>query len=230
VRNMTQEELDAIVDECHAFHHACSVHCFTAESHQMCVRAGVDTIEHIVFTDDKTIKMIEEAEIPVIPTLLHRTDHAIEVRRKGGTPQFILDKMKTIQPYTFDSFKKFLDSGVKLAMGTDTGLDPEFGENAAELELYVKLGMTPMDAIVSATKSAAEAMRLENDLGTLEKGKIADILAIDGSPDRDIKVLQKKENIKMVMKAGGVFVDRFSETPRYVVHPAPGPWKKLDDL
>ena len=115
-------------------------------------------------------------------------------------------------------------------MGTDTGLDPEFGENAAELELYVKLGMTPMDAIVSATKSAAEAMRLENDLGTLEKGKIADILAIDGSPDRDIKVLQKKENIKMVMKAGGVFVDRFSETPRYVVHPAPGPWKKLDDL
>lgn len=230
VRNMTQEELDAIVDECHAFHHACSVHCFTVESHQMCVRAGVDTIEHIVFTDDKTIKMIEEAEIPVVPTLLHRTDHAIEARRKSGTPEFILKKMKTIQPYTFDSFKKFLDSGVKLAMGTDTGLDPEFGENAGELELYVKLGMTPMDAIVSATKSAAEAIRLDDDLGTIEKGKIADILAIDGSPDRDIKVLQEKEKIKMVMKAGGVFVDRFSDTPRYVVHPAPGPWKKLDDL
>lgn len=230
VRNMTQEELDAIVDECHAFHAQCAVHCFTAESHRMCVRAGVDTIEHIVFTDPDTIKMIEEAEIPVIPTLLHRTDHAIEARRKSGTPEFILKKMKKIQPYTYESFKKFHQSGVKLAMGTDTGLDPEFGENAAEMALYVELGMTPMEAIVSATKSASEAVRMDKDLGTIEKGKIADILAIDGSPDRNIKVLQKKENIKMVMKAGGVYIDRFTDTPRYVVHPAPPPWKKLDDL
>jgi imidazolonepropionase-like amidohydrolase len=230
VRNMTQEELDAIVDECHAFHAQCAVHCFTAESHRMCVRAGVDTIEHIVFTDDETIKMIEDANIPVIPTLTHRTDHAIKVRAKNGTPKFILDKMKKIQPYTFESFKKFHQSGVKLAMGTDTGIDPEFGENAGELEIYVKLGMTPMEAIVTATKNAAEAVRLDKDLGTIEKGKLADILAIDGNPDRDITVLQKKANIKMVMKEGNVFVDRFSPVPRYVIHPEPGSWKKLDNI
>ena len=230
VRNMTQEELDAIVDESHAFHAQTSVHCFTAESHRMCVRAGVDTIEHIVFTDDETIKLIEDAQIPVVQTLLHRTDHAIESRRQSGTPEFILKKMKTIQPYTFESFKKFHQSGVKLAMGTDTGLDPEFGENAGELALYVELGMTPMEAIFLATKHAAEAVRLSDDFGTIEKGKIADILAIEGNPDRDITVLQKKDKIKMVMKAGGVFIDRFSDKPRYVVHPAPGPWKKLDDL
>jgi imidazolonepropionase-like amidohydrolase len=115
-------------------------------------------------------------------------------------------------------------------MGTDTGIDPEFGENAGELEIYVKLGMTPMEAIVTATKNAAEAVRLDKDLGTIEKGKLADILAIDGNPDRDITVLQKKANIKMVMKEGNVFVDRFSPVPRYVIHPEPGSWKKLDNI
>jgi imidazolonepropionase-like amidohydrolase len=230
VRNMTQEELDAIVDEAHAFHKHVAVHCFTTESHRMCVKAGVDTIEHIVFTNDQTIAMIKEAGIPVVPTLSHRTDHAIEVRRRIGTPENVLKKMKQIQPSTFDSFKKMHQAGIKLAMGTDTGLDPEMGTSAGELEVYVRLGMTPMEALQTATKNAAEALRLDKDLGTLEVGKLADMVIVDGDPSRDITVLQDRNNIKAVMKEGHAYIDKISDKKRYVMHPEPGSWKIIDNL
>ena len=202
VRNMTQEELEAIVDEGHAFHKPTSAHCFTAESHKMCVRAKVDTIEHMVFHDKESIAMIKASGIPVTPTLSHRTDHAIEVRARIGTPRNVLDKMKKIQPYTFETFKVMHQAGIKIAMGTDLGPEPEIGTNAKELELYVNLGMTPMEALQTATRNAAEAMWLGKDVGTIEAGKFADILALDGDPSRDITVLNGKSNIRMVMKEG----------------------------
>src|SRR3989304_3841679 len=158
VRNMTQEELEAIVDEGHAFHKPTSAHCFTAEAHTMCVRAKGDTIEHMVLHDKESIAMIKASGIPVTPTLSHRTDHAIEVRARIGTPRTVLDKMKKIQPYTFETFKVMHQAGIKIAMGTDLGPEPEIGTNAKELELYVDLGMTPMEALQTATRNAAEAM------------------------------------------------------------------------
>lgn len=230
VRNMTQEELDAIVDEAHAFLKPVAVHCFTPESHRMCVKAGVDTIEHIVFTDDDTVQMIKDAGIPVIPTLSHRTDHAIEIRRRMGTNENILKKMKKIQPYTFESFKKFHEAGIKIALGTDTGYDPEMGTSARELEIYVNLGMTPMEALQTATKNAAEALKVADDLGTLEVGKLADVVVVDGDPSRDIRVLQQKDNIRLVMKDGQVHVDKISATPRSVIQCEPGSWKIIDKL
>jgi imidazolonepropionase-like amidohydrolase len=229
VRNMTLEELVAIVDEGHAFHKPTAAHCFTAESHKMCVRAKVDTIEHMVFHDKESIKMIKDSGIPVTPTLSHRTDHAIEVRAKIGTPQNVLVKMKKIQPYTFETFKVMHQAGIRIAMGTDLGPEPEIGSNARELELYVNLGMTPMEALQTATKNAAEAMWLDKDLGTIEAGKFADILAIDGDPSRDITVLNTKGNIKMVMKEGEPHVDKISAKHRSVVQCEPGSWKIIDN-
>ncbi|MBI1988871.1 MAG: amidohydrolase family protein, partial [Betaproteobacteria bacterium] len=229
VRNMTQEELEAIVDEGHAFHKPTSAHCFTAESHKMCVRAKVDTIEHMVFHDKESIAMIKASGIPVTPTLSHRTDHAIEVRARIGTPRNVLDKMKKIQPYTFETFKVMHQAGIKIAMGTDLGPEPEIGTNAKELELYVDLGMTPMEALQTATKNAAEAMWLGKDVGTIEAGKYADILALDGDPSRDITVLNSKSNIRMVMKEGEPYVDKISAKHRSVVQCEPGSWKIIDN-
>ncbi len=221
VRNMTQEELDAVVDEAHAFHKPVSAHCFTAESHRMCVRSRVDTIEHIVFTDDETVTMIADAQIPVVPTLLHRTDEAIEIRRRIGTPSFVIDKMKKIQPHCFESFQKMHAAGIKMAMGTDLSVDPEVGTNAKELELYVKLGMSPAEALRTATINAAEALGLGSKLGSIEKGKLADIIAVKGNPLDDIGLLQQRDNIRLVMKDGRIFVDKVSAEPRYVIHPEP---------
>lgn len=208
VRNMTQEELDAIVDETHAFHKHVAVHCFTPEGHKQCVQAKADTVEHMVFHTEESIDLLRESGISVTPTLSHRTDHSIYIRKELGSPKFVLDKMKKLQPFCYDTFQKMYAGGVKIAMGTDVGYDPEMGDGAKELQLYVDLGMTPMHAIQTTTKNAAEAMKMGHEIGTLDEGKIADIIAVDGDPIANIAVLQEKQNIKMVMRNSSIFVDR----------------------
>jgi imidazolonepropionase-like amidohydrolase len=208
VRNHTQEELDAVCDEAHAQHAYCSIHCFTPQAQEMALNAGADTIEHMVFHSEEMLERIVETGTPVCPTLLHRTDHAIEVRSQTGTPKFTLDKMKKIQPFCYETFQAMHKAGVKIFMGTDMGPEPDMGSNALELAEYVRLGMTPMEAILTTTKNAAEAIHMEKEIGTLDVGKKADMLLIDGNPAEDITVLQPRENIKMVMKDGKAFVDR----------------------
>jgi imidazolonepropionase-like amidohydrolase len=228
VRNMTQEELEAIVDEAHAFHKRCAVHCFTPSAQKAAMRAGADTLEHIVFTDDEAITMMKAEGVPIVPTLSHRSDHAIDVRRRLGTSDFVLRKMKKIQPHTQESFKRIHQAGVKIAMGTDMGLDPEMSMNAGELEIYVSYGMTPMEAIQTATKNAAEAIGLGDQVGTLEAGKLADVVVVEGNPAQDIRVLQDKHKIKMVMKEGHVYVDRRPGHDRRVIQGDEGSWTIID--
>lgn len=229
IRNMTQEELDAIVDEAHALAKPCAVHCFTPESQMAAVKAGVDTIEHMVFHTEESLEKIKEAGIWMTPTLAHRTDHAIEIRRETGTAQFVLDKMKKIQPYAFDTFQKCHKLGINIAMGTDMQLEPGMGTNAYELEIYCQLGMTPMEAILTATRNAALAIGKDDDLGTVEAGKLADIVIVDGNPLDDIRVLQERERIVTVMKEGDVYIDRRPGQPRKeIIHAEPDSWRKID--
>lgn len=231
IRNMTQEEIDAVVDEAHAFHKPCSVHCFTPQGQRMALKAGVDTIEHMVFHDDETLGMIKETGVWMTPTLAHRTDHAIEIRKEIGTAKFVTDKMKKLQPHCFETFQKAVKMGINIAMGTDMGFDPEMGSNASELAIYVDLGMKPMHALQTATINAAKAIKLDKDLGTLEAGKLADVVAVDGDPLADIKCLQEKKNIQLVMKEGRVHADRRPGKPwKNVVNAEPGSWKILDYL
>ncbi|MGZ5173354.1 MAG: amidohydrolase family protein [Burkholderiales bacterium] len=230
IRNMTQEELDAIVDEAHALHKITAVHCFTTQAQRMALKAGTDTIEHMVFHDDETIDMIREAGVPITPTLSHRTDHAIQLRREHGTAEFVLKKMKYLQPFCFETFQKMHKAGVKIAMGTDMGFEPDMGSNAAELEIYVKLGMSPMDAILTATRNAAQAIKVDSELGTIEADKLADIIAVNGDPLKDISCLQQKRNIVLVIKEGRVHADRRSGKSKNVVNVKPGEWKMADYL
>jgi imidazolonepropionase-like amidohydrolase len=231
IRNMTQEECDAVVDEAHAFHKQCAVHCFTPQGQRMALKAGVDTIEHMVFHDDETLGMIKEAGVWMTPTLAHRVDHAIEVRKEIGTAKFVTDKMKKLQPYCFETFQKAVKIGINIAMGTDMGLDPEMGSNATELAIYVDLGMKPMHALQTATINAAKAIKMDKDLGTLEAGKLADIVAVNGDPIADIKCLQEKKNVQIVMKEGQVYADRRpGKATKNVVDAQPGAWKIIDYL
>ena len=230
IRNMTQEELDAIVDEAHAFHKIVAVHCFTPQAQRMSLAAGADTIEHMVFTDDDALKRIVDSGVWMTPTLSHRTDHAIDVRRKIGTPDFVLKKMKKIQPNCFETFQRMYDAGVNIAMGTDMGFDPEMGSNAVELEVYVKLGMSTMHALQTTTINAARALKLDKDLGSLTPGKLADLVAVKGDPLADISVLQRKENIALVRKEGKVYADRRPGRTMSVIDAKPGDWKIIDYL
>jgi imidazolonepropionase-like amidohydrolase len=196
----------------------------------MALAAGADTIEHMVFSDDETIGMIKDRGTYITPTLSHRTDHAIQLRKEQGTSQFVLNKMKGIQESCFDTFQKMHKAGVNIAMGTDMGFDPEMGTNAAELEIYVNLGMAPMDALLTCTRNAARAIRMEHLVGTLEAGKHADVVAVAGDPLADIRCLQDKKNIQLVMKEGKVFADRRPGRSQSVVNAEPGSWKIIDYL
>ena len=130
----------------------------------------------------------------------------------------------------FETFKKMHKAGIKIAMGTDMGFEPDMGSNAAELEIYVKLGMKPMDAILTTTRNAAQALKMDKELGTLETGKYADLIAVDGDPVKDIRCLQEKKNIKIVMKEGRIYADRRPGNSKNVVNVKPGDWKIVDYL
>jgi imidazolonepropionase-like amidohydrolase len=121
-------------------------------------------------------------------------------------------------------------AGIKIAMGTDMGFEPDMGSNAAELEIYVKLGMSPMDAILTATRNAAQALNVDSELGTIEADKLADIIAVDGDPSTDITCLQQKQNIQLVIKEGRVYADRRPGKSKNVVNVVPGEWKMVDYL
>jgi imidazolonepropionase-like amidohydrolase len=184
----------------------------------------------MVFHDEEVIDMIADSNAWMTPTLLHRTDHAIQNRLDQGTSMFVINKMKALQPDCFDTFQKMYKAGVKIAMGTDMGFDPEMGTNAKELEVYVKLGMKPMEAIMTATRNAAHALKMEKELGTVEVGKLADIIAVKGDPLKNITVLQEKKNIQIVMKEGRVYADRRAGHSKNVVNVNPGEWKIIDYL
>ncbi len=228
IRNHTPEELRVTCEEAHMQHKHCAIHCFTPEAQLIAMEAGADTLEHMVFNGDEAVDKIVETQIPITPTLAHRTDHAIDIRRDIGTPQFTLDKMKQIQPSCFESFQRYYKEGAFIAMGTDMGFEPTMGSNAYELEIYCELGMKPMDAIMTATKNAAKALHLDHEIGTLEKGKLADIVICQGDPSKNIKTLGPRENIKMVLKEGYVYVDRRPGKDVRVIQDEYGSWRKID--
>ncbi|MFC1937709.1 amidohydrolase family protein [Chloroflexota bacterium] len=204
IRNGTQEELDAIVDECHAFGKFCVCHCQTSQQQRMAVKAKMDALVHIAYTDDETIALIKEANIPIIPTLTHRSNRDIEELAAGGQPEFIIEKRRRTQAICYENFKKIHQAGIKLATGSVHGLD----WCAFEMEIEVDLGMTPMEAILTATKNAAETLKLDKITGTLDVGKFADVIAVNGDPLADIRVLRDRQNIRMVMKEGMAWIDK----------------------
>ena len=138
--------------------------------------------------------------------------------------------MKKIQPNCFETFQTMHQAGVRIAMGTDMGFDPEMGSNAKELEIYVDLGMTAMEALQTTTINAATALKIDKQVGSLTAGKSADIIAVAGNPADDISILQDKKNIHLVIRDGDIHVDRRDGQQRSVISAEPGDWKKIDYL
>ena len=189
----TAEEVNAIVDEAHRKGHKVSCHAFGGEGLHNCLNAGVDTLEHGVLLEDSDLKMMVEKGIYLLPTLYHyQLDREHDEKRFGG---------HSVAEISERSFPKAVAAGVKIAFGTGVGPFPH-GTQTKEFEYMVKFGMTPAQAIRAATLGGATLMGWEDRVGSLEAGKFADIVAVNGDPIADITEL---ERVKFVMKGGQVF-------------------------
>lgn len=227
ILNMTQEELDAIVDEAHMLGKRVATHAWTPESQKRAMRAGTDTLEHCVRTDDEAIALMLATDTPIVPTLAVRTDHALELVERAGAPAFVMENYRRHQKYCFENFKKLHQAGVRIAAGTDLNVQPFMGENALELETYVTLGMTPMEAITTATRNGAIAIGLDEHIGTLEAGKNADVIAVRGNPLHDIGVLRTRANFELVMREGVVIVGEEDGRRKRAIHRTEWDWLRI---
>ncbi|MCC7487099.1 MAG: amidohydrolase family protein [Burkholderiales bacterium] len=203
-RNYTLEEIMAITDEAHAIGRRVAAHAHGNLGIKNAVRGGVDTIEHGIFLDEEAIDMMLKAGSYLVPTLT--VGHAEMVRgRESGLSEHALEKAHRVHPIRLRSVRMACDAGVKIVCGTDTASIALHGENAKELELLMQDGgLTAMQAIRAATSMAAEAIAMSDRIGTIEPGKYADLLVIDGDPLSDIRVFQDRGRIKAVYKGGKI--------------------------
>lgn len=152
-----------------------------------------------------------------MPTLVAPQDVIdLAEARPGLLPPYAVEKARQVIKAHRESFRRAVEAGVKVAMGTDSGVGPH-GSNARELRLMVEHGgMTAMQAIVASTRSAAELLRLDEQLGTLAAGKLADVLVVNGDPLADIRVVEDKQNLSLVLKGGVAIREQLSVAKRPV--------------
>jgi imidazolonepropionase-like amidohydrolase len=203
----TMEELKAIVHEASARGKAVMAHAEGTQGIKNAIRAGVWSVEHGSILDDEAIQMFLDTGIYLVPTLFIVEDIQERGEEIGLTP-VSLAKIERIAHLHAQSFEKAAAAGVRIGVGTDIIDEHSHGKNARELELMVRHGLTPMQAIVAATRTSAEVCRLDHSVGTLEPGKLADLLVVEGDPLEDITLLQQPERLLWVMKEGRCYVDR----------------------
>jgi imidazolonepropionase-like amidohydrolase len=198
----TLEELLAGVEEARKAGRRTATHAQGTEGIKNSLWAGVNSIEHGFFLDDEAVDLMLEMNAFLVPTL-NAPYQIIRGGVKRGVPRYAVEKSKAVMKSHFQSVRRAYKAKIPIATGTDAGTPFNcHGENLKEMELLVKAAMTPMEAIVATTKIASEVLTLEKKVGTLEKGKLADLIVVDGNPLKDIRVLQEKDNILAIMKEG----------------------------
>ncbi|HSO33775.1 MAG TPA: amidohydrolase family protein [Labilithrix sp.] len=195
---LTPAELSAIVDEAHRLRKRVAAHCHGDTAAKQAIAAGVDSIEHASFLKPDTLALMKDKHVVLVPTLL-ASDHA--GRKIETFPPAIQVKARAAIAARSQMFKDALRAGVTIGFGTDSAVSPH-GVNAQEFGLMTGLGMTAAQALRAATSVDAELLGIANETGSLEKGKLADIVAVPGNPLVDIKLT---ERVTFVMRAGKVY-------------------------
>lgn len=195
------EELEAIIKTAKDYGFKVAAHAHGAEGMKRAIRAGIDSIEHGTLMDDETRKLMKKHGTYLVPTILAGEFVAQKAKIDGYFPEIIRPKAAAIGPQLKSNFAKAHKAGVKIAFGTDSGVS-KHGDNAQEFKLMVDTGMPEIEAIRAATVYAADLLGESDNLGSLEVGKYADIIAVKGNPLEDISLL---ENIGFVMKGGTVY-------------------------
>src|SRR5579864_276424 len=196
----TLEEMKAIVADAHRLGRKVAAHAHGAQGILWASEAGVDSIEHGSYIDEPAIRMMKSKGTYLVPTL-YLGDWMTENATRIGLPEMYAGKMREVIPQARANVKKAFDAGVKVAFGTDAAVYPH-GLNAHEFAVYVKLGMTPLQAIQTATVNAADLLGWSDRIGSLEPKKFADIIAVNGDPTKDVTLLQDPV---FVMKGGEVY-------------------------
>jgi imidazolonepropionase-like amidohydrolase len=195
----TLEELKAIISDAHRLGRKTAAHAHGGDGIKLSVLAGVDSIEHGSYIDEEGIKLMKEHKTYLVPTL-YLGDWLIENAEAIKLPKPLLEKAKVVLPTARVNIGKAIKAGVPIAFGTDAAVYPH-GLNAREFAVLVKLGMTPAQAIRTATVNAADLLGWSDKVGSIEAGKYADLIAVDGEPLKDVKTL---EQVQWVMKGGAV--------------------------
>ena len=209
---MTVEELRAAVEEAQRAGRKVAAHAHGSSGMKNAIEAGVHSIEHATLMDDEAAAMMKQQGVFMVPTLSALATTAA-CRLGCGVPESALDKAKSMTKRHQMSFKHALRDGIQIAMGTDAGTPFNFhGENAQELERMVSFGMSPHQTILASTSAAARLIGIHDQVGTIEKGKLADLLLFDGNPLRRIELLRDRNRIIGVMQAGTFVSGPLSKT------------------
>ena len=198
---LTDDELAAIVSTARDYNYRVVTHAHGAEGMKRAIRAGVQTIEHGTYLDEEAMTLMKQKGTWLVPTLSAGSFVAEKAKIDGYFPEMIRVKAATIGPLMQGMFSRAYKAGVKIAFGTDQGVAPH-GENAREFEYMVAAGMPPLETIRAATLYGATVMGTEKQLGTLEAGKLADIVAVPGDPSKDISLMSR---VGFVMKDGAIY-------------------------
>ena len=198
---LADDELAAIVKTARDYAMPVVTHAHGAEGMKRAIRAGVQTIEHGTYMDDEAFALMKQNGTWLVPTISAGRYVAEKAKIAGFFPDIVRPKAATIGPLIQGTFGRAYKAGVKIAFGTDQGVAPH-GENAREFEYMVEGGMPPLEAIRAATLSAATVMGMASQLGSLDVGKLADIVAVPGDPSKDISVMRK---MAFVMKDGTIY-------------------------
>ena len=204
MQTVTFEEMKAIVDTAHAQGKKVAIHSYGASGVRDAVRAGADSIEHGADVDDETLIEMAKRGTVWVPTVDHNR-YYIDAKNEYG---FAEGSERALQDYidrNFASVRRAVKHGVKLGMGSDA-VYSMFGQNTRELGWFVKAGLTPTQALATATTTAAALLGMDNELGRIAPGFLADLIAVDGDPLQDINVLFT--NVRWVMREGRVLIDR----------------------
>lgn len=200
-QQMSFEEMKAICDTAKMYGCITATHAHGTSGIRDAIRAGVTSVEHGMLMDDEGRELMTKMGTTLVPTLI-AAERIVEMGSQIGTPQWAIDKANQVYERACDGFRKCLEMGIPIAFGTDAATPHNFhGKQAYEFELMVKNGMTPTQALTSATKTGSELMRKQNEIGSIDAGKYADIVAFDGDPMTDIKAMM---NCSFVMKGGEV--------------------------
>ncbi|HVG11782.1 MAG TPA: amidohydrolase family protein [Flavisolibacter sp.] len=199
--HFTQEEIEAIISTAKDYGFKVAAHAHGAEGMKRAIRAGITSIEHGTFMDDEAIALMKKHGTYYVPTITAGKSVADSAKIAGYFPPFVATKALETGPKIQATFTKAFKAGVKIAFGTDAGVFMH-GKNYKEFEYMVEGGMPPMTALQCATMAAADLLGLADKVGSIQKGKLADIIAVGGDPLQNISTMG---DIRFVMKEGVVY-------------------------